>query len=71
MIKLPNKIKVGLLIILFSSVLGVISLNVYSLFSNNLGSEFKTILTGFINSYMLIGLILSIIGLIEIFKGKE
>ncbi|WFD11098.1 hypothetical protein [Tepidibacter hydrothermalis] len=65
-----NFLGLGLIIILFSSFLGAISMNVYSDIAGNLTTEYTPILEGFISSYRLIGFLLSCVGLIEIFKKK-
>lgn len=57
-------------IILLSSSLGRFTLNIiYS--STNLATEYDTLLNGFINSYLLTGFLLFVIGMKDIFIDKK
>ncbi|WP_044040115.1 hypothetical protein [Clostridium bornimense] len=70
---MKNQVKyylVGIIIILFSSPLGYGTLNI--IFGRkNLAGEFNLLLNGFIHSYMLIGLLIFSIGLINTFIEKK
>ena len=57
-------------IILLSAPLGRLTINIiYS--STNLATEYDTLLKGFINSYLLTGLLLFVIGMKDIFINKK
>lgn len=66
---MKNQIKyylLGIVILIFSSPLGYMTLNI--IYSNkNLSGEFEVLLNGFIHSYMLIGVLIFSIGLIDLF----
>lgn len=66
---MKNQIKyylVGIIIIILSSPLGYTTLNI--IYANkNLTGEFEALLNGFIYSYMLIGVLIFSIGLINLF----
>lgn len=66
---MKNQIKyylVGIIIIILSSPLGYTTLNI--IYANkNLTGEFEPLLNGFIYSYMLIGVLIFSIGLINLF----
>ena len=70
---MKNKVKhyiMGIIIILLSSPLGYISVNI--IFANkNLAGEFEVLLNGFIHSYMLIGVLIFSIGVIKLFIEKK
>lgn len=70
---MKNKVKyyiIGIIIILLSSPLGYISVNI--IFANkNLAGEFEVLLNGFIHSYMLIGVLIFSIGVIKLFIEKK
>ena len=70
---MKNKVKyyiMGIIIILLSSPLGYISVNI--IFANkNLAGEFEILLNGFIHSYMLIGVLIFSIGVIKLFIEKK
>ena len=70
---MKNKVKyyiMGIIIILLSSPLGYISVNI--IFANkNLAGEFEVLLNGFIHSYMLIGLLIFSICVIKLFIEKK
>ena len=70
---MKNKVKyyiIGIIIILLSSPLGYISVNI--IFANkNLAGEFEILLNGFIHSYMLIGVLIFSIGVIKLFIEKK
>lgn len=60
----------AIILILFSSPLGYIMLNiVYA--NKNLSGEFNCLLNGFIHSFMLIGALIFSVGLIRMFVEKE
>lgn len=61
---------VGIIILILSSPLGYITLNI--IYTNkNLTGEFESLLNGFIHSYMLIGVLVFSIGLINLFKETK
>lgn len=61
---------VGIIILILSSPLGYITLNI--IYANkNLTGEFESLLNGFIHSYMLIGVLVFSIGLINLFKETK
>lgn len=70
---MKNQVKyylVGIIIILLSSPLGYATLNI--IFANkNLAGEFNPLLNGFIHSYMLIGVLIFGIGLINTLIQKK
>ncbi|MBU5317693.1 hypothetical protein KQI30_15685 [Clostridium bornimense] len=70
---MKNKVKyyiMGIIIILLSSPVGYISVNI--IFANkNLAGEFEVLLNGFIHSYMLIGVLIFSIGVIKLFIEKK
>lgn len=70
---MKNQLKyflLGTLIILFSSPLGYTALNI--IYANkNFTGEFNVLLNGFINSFMLIGALIFILGLVDIFIEKK
>lgn len=70
---MKNKVKyyiMGIIIILLSSPVGYISVNI--IFGNkNLAGEFEVLLNGFIHSYMLIGVLIFSIGVIKLFIEKK
>lgn len=70
---MKNQVKyylVGIIIILLSSPLGYATVNI--IFANkNLAGEFNAVLNGFIHSYMLIGVLIFSIGLINMFIDKK
>lgn len=54
----------GIVVILISSPLGYISIN--TLYANtNLTGEFEPLLNGFVHSFMIIGVLIFILGLID------
>ncbi|TCJ03785.1 glycosyl transferase [Cytobacillus praedii] len=60
----------GLIVILFSTPLAHLSINlVYS--SKNLTSEYIPLLNGFIHSYIIIGILIFSIGLISMLRDKN
>ncbi len=70
---MKNQIKyffLGIIIILFSSPLGYATLNI--IYANkNLVGEYSSLLNGFIHSFMLIGSLIFIIGLANMFLEKS
>lgn len=54
----------GILLILISSPLGYISINILYI-NTNLTGEFQPLLNGFIHSFMIIGVLIFILGLID------
>lgn len=70
---MKNQIKyylVGIIILILSSPLGYMTLNI--IYSNkNLTEEFEPLLNGFIHSYMLIGILVFSIGLINLFGENK
>ena len=66
---MKNQIKyylIGITILILSSPLGYTTLNI--IYANrNLTGEFEALLNGFIHSYMLIGVLVFSIGLINLF----
>lgn len=60
----------GIIIILLSSPLGYGTLNIIYA-DKNLTGEFEALLNGFINSYMLIGVLIFSIGLINLFVENK
>ena len=66
---MKNQIKnylAGIIILILSSPLGYTTLNI--IYANkNLTGEFEPLLNGFIHSYMLIGVLVFSIGLINLF----
>ena len=66
---MKNQIKyylIGIIILILSSPLGYTTLNI--IYANrNLTGEFEALLNGFIHSYMLIGVLVFSIGLINLF----
>lgn len=70
---MKNQVKyylVGIIIILLSSPLGYATVNII-LERKNLAGEFNVLLNGFIHSYMLIGVLIFSIGLINMFIDKK
>lgn len=57
-------------IILLSSPLGRLTINILYSYTN-LATEYNTLLKGFINSYLLTGLLLFLIGMKDIFIDKK
>ena len=70
---MKDKVKyyiIGIVIILLSSPLGYMTVNI--IFGNkNLAREFEVLLNGFIHSYMLIGILIFSIGIIKLFIEKK
>lgn len=60
----------GIIILLFSSPIGYFMIN--TLYANrNLSGEYITLLSGFIHSIMIIGVLIFFVGLINIFMEKK
>lgn len=59
---------VGFIIIFFSTPLGYISTNTLGRIKGNLASEYIILLNGFIYSFLLIGALIFILGLIDKIK---
>lgn len=61
----------GFVLIFFSSPLGLTTLNIIYI-NRNLTSEFTVLLNGFINSYVVIGIMLCLLGLVKmLIKNKS
>lgn len=60
----------GFILILFSAPLGRLSLNIIYC-NTNLVSEYDPLLNGFIHSYLLIGIMLYVLGLVKILIEKR
>lgn len=69
---MKNQIKyflIGIITLLLSTPLGCFVVNtIYA--SKNLASEYNVMLNGFIHSFMLIGILVFIIGLVSMFIEK-
>lgn len=70
---MKNQIKyflIGIITLLLSTPLGYFVVNtIYA--SKNLASEYNVMLNGFIHSFMLIGILVFIIGLVSMFIEKK
>lgn len=70
---MKNQIKyflIGIITLLLSTPLGYFVVNtIYA--SKNLASEYNVMLNGFIHSFMLIGILIFIIGLVSMFIEKK
>ena len=61
---------IGIITLLLSTPLGYFAVNtIYA--SQNLSSEYDVILNGFIHSFMLVGVLVFIIGLVNLFVEKS
>lgn len=61
---------IGIIILLLSTPLGYFIVN--TIYANqNLSSEYNVILNGFIHSFMLVGVLVFIIGLVSMFVEKN
>lgn len=70
---MKNQIKIFLsasLLILLSTPLGRVSVNIFYA-SKNLTGEYDIILKSFIHSYMLLGVLIFSVGLIELLKKQD
>lgn len=56
----------GLILILLSTPLAHISANFYNVISGNIVGVYEILLIGFISSYLMIGFLISLIGIIKI-----
>lgn len=61
---------IGIMVIFFSTPLGYLSINALAGIQGNLAIEFVPLLNGFIASYLIIGMLIFIIGLVNKVKEK-
>lgn len=61
----------AIIIILISTPLGYTSTNILGRIRGNLSGEYITLLSGFIHSFMLIGVLIFCIGLVNVVTSKN
>lgn len=61
----------GFIVILLSTPLGYKSTNILGSIKGNLSGEYNSLLNGFIHSYIVIGVLIFIIGLVDVIVSKN